>query len=143
MARSPRTLKLEDEIQERLDNARAALSRVDVYGTGYGVTLADIVEAGVRDELAYLEKRHNGGKPFPKPRKAHRPARRLAGGGVALLLLASTASASPAPVVYVHEAEPLSLIGSPMAVVCESGPSIKIDPWGPMAWLPFLTGLLW
>jgi hypothetical protein len=66
---------------------------------------------------------------------------------VALLLLATTASASPAPVVYVHEAPPLSLVGSPMAAmavpatVLYSGPSIKIGD-GPKAWVPVLVRLL-
>jgi hypothetical protein len=65
---------------------------------------------------------------------------------IALLLIATTASASPAPVVYVG-GEPLSLVGSPMAAmavpatVLYSGPSIKIGD-GPKAWVPVLVRLL-
>jgi hypothetical protein len=71
-------MRIDEELLARLDNARAALQDRDVYQTGYAVTLADIVEHGLLDELGWLERVYNRKRAFPLPSVVHKPARLLA-----------------------------------------------------------------
>jgi hypothetical protein len=82
--RVAKTYKVENDLHEGIRAAVLHVRGRRVYG-GQGeleVTMADVVEAALRRELRLLERRYNGGKPFPtragplgKPRR-----RRMTGG---------------------------------------------------------------
>ncbi len=50
------TYRIEEELLEAAKNA--------IWHVGQGLTLTDLLEEGLRAQIAALEKKHNKGKPF-------------------------------------------------------------------------------